>query len=208
MPEEFYLISSDPNCLENLIGYTEHRPTIDRLRKELAASLAATEDPVAPLLDDVYDVEKRTAFMEQEDARSEAIKRAKRNRNTKAGPSDAAGSSGPATRRALRDAIRLESPAKVKPGADCSVTIHYQLPVAIGAQKLHVTLKTAAIDPKANVNARIHREVLTIKGSGQTTVRFDVPAELSSEAVRIAAFVGEEFQSNLQYLQSDPIPVE
>lgn len=48
--------------------------------------------------------------------------------------------------------------------------------------------------------------VLTIAGTGTVTISFQVPSQLESEAVRVAAFVGEDFQSNLQSIQSPAIP--
>ena len=86
--------------------------------------------------------------------------------------------------------------------------IRHQIPETLGKQKLHVTLKAASLDPKANVDSRIHREVLEVGGAGQVEVDFEVPASVMTDAVRIAAFIGEDFQSNLEYLQSPAIPVD
>lgn len=202
--EEFYQVSRDPNCLENLIGYTEHRETIDGLRRQLATALVKLQDPVAPLLQDVQDEAKRNAFMAEEDRRSLELRQPKR-RQSAARPRGNAAAREKSDRR-LQDAIRLEFPQSVKKGATCQIVIRHQLPESFGTQKLHVTLKTASLDPKANVNGRIHREVLEVVGAGQVTVKFDVPESIMEDAVRVAAFIGEEFSSNLEYVQSPAIP--
>jgi N-sulfoglucosamine sulfohydrolase len=80
VPEEFYLVAADPDCLENVIGYTEHTASIDQLRTTLAGSLAATDDPLAPLVADVDDLQLREAYMQREDARSAAGKRGKKSK--------------------------------------------------------------------------------------------------------------------------------
>jgi N-sulfoglucosamine sulfohydrolase len=102
VPEEFYQITSDPSCLENLIGYTEQKPIIDRLRQTLAGALAATNDPVAPLLADVDDLDGRAAFMAREDSRAAATRRAKQQRRLPADNKNAASNRQP--RGALEDA--------------------------------------------------------------------------------------------------------
>jgi hypothetical protein len=102
VPEEFYQITSDPSCLENLIGYTEQKPIIDRLRQTLAGALAATNDPVAPLLADVDDLDRRAAFMAREDSRAAATRRAKQQRRLPADNKNAASNRQP--RGALEDA--------------------------------------------------------------------------------------------------------
>ena len=56
-----------------------------------------------------------------------------------------------------------------------------------------MTLKSAA-------GERLERKVVTISDEGSTKVEFDVPASLEGNKIRIAAFVGAEFQSNLQHV--------
>jgi N-sulfoglucosamine sulfohydrolase len=198
--EEFYNVANDPDCLENLHGYTEHRARINQMRQKLAESLAAIHDPVAPLLIDVQDLAKRKEYMEREDARTDARRRSRQQR--------AAGgrNSSSGNRPSIRDAIRVETPKAVSLGNVCEVVIHHQLPRELGEQKLQVTLKTASTDPESKENKRIHREILTVSGDGKSVVRFNVPDKVAADAVRVAAFLGEDFQSNLQYFQSAAIP--
>jgi hypothetical protein len=110
-------------------------------------------------------------------------------------------------RRKLRDAIAASIPEFVTKGGVCSVIVHHKIPEALGAQKLHVTLKSASTDPKSNINQRIHREVITVDGVGDAKIEFEVPHSIESDAVQVAAFIGEDYDSHLQHLNSAPIPV-
>ncbi|MEM1069741.1 MAG: sulfatase [Planctomycetota bacterium] len=77
--EELYDVSQDPNCLDNLADSPEFQQIKQELRTELAKSLAAMDDPLAPLLEDFDNAELREAFMAKEDARAQEarLKRAK-----------------------------------------------------------------------------------------------------------------------------------
>jgi N-sulfoglucosamine sulfohydrolase len=79
--EELYHVAKDPDCLVNLVDAAEHRATLERLRQTLAESLARLADPVAPLVFEVGDAEKRNAYMRQEDARSLALRKSKQSKN-------------------------------------------------------------------------------------------------------------------------------
>ena len=57
-------------------------------------------------------------------------------------------------------------------------------------------------------NERLDRETVKVKGDGQVKVDFDVPREVQSGAVRVAAWIGETYESNLQYINTGPIPVK
>ena len=86
--------------------------------------------------------------------------------------------------------------------------IQYQLPDGLEPQNLTVTLKSASLDPNAKVNTRLHREVVKVTGRGETEIDLMVPAELKSDAVRVATWIGAAYETNLQYYNSKPIPVE
>jgi N-sulfoglucosamine sulfohydrolase len=45
-PEEFYDMEADPNELNNLIGDSKHKPTIEKMRAELLEWMVATKDPL------------------------------------------------------------------------------------------------------------------------------------------------------------------
>ena len=82
-----------------------------------------------------------------------------------------------------------------------TVRIEHRLPAALGEQVLTVTLKGG---PDGQ---RIERKTVKASGKGTAEVNFDVPAEVPGGVVSFAAFVGEEFQSSLQHIQSPPQPV-
>ncbi len=204
VPEEFFVITEDPDCLNNLVGHTDYRQRLDQMRQQLADALAAVGDPVAPLLANVEDLSMRQAFMAEQDARSETTRRMKQQRKKAA----AERSKSEANRRTLRkNALSLQVPSSVTPGDDCVVTIRLKLPPNLGPQKLHVTLKNASTDPSNKVNTRIDREVLTVDGDKPVSVRFQVPEKLSSDAVRFAAFIGDDFENNMIYVNSKTIRV-
>ena len=204
--EELFDIQNDPDCLMNLMGDPSHRASLEILRTQLTTSLKTIKDPVAPLVEMVDDADLRNAFMAAEDKRSADAKKAKQNKNKK--PSQQKGD--PAKRRArrLQNAIKVVAPTSVTLGGKCTVVIEHKLPKALSSQKLYVTLKTASMDPAAATNDRIHRQMIEIQGAGEAKVEFDVPANVDLDAIRFAAFVGDDFQSSLEHVLSDPIPVK
>jgi N-sulfoglucosamine sulfohydrolase len=46
VPEEFYDIQKDPNCLNNLIDNPEYKGEMEAMRKQLTAQMQKTEDPM------------------------------------------------------------------------------------------------------------------------------------------------------------------
>lgn len=48
VPEEFYDLKNDPDCLHNLIDRPELRPTIEQLQSQLVAHMSRTDDPMLP----------------------------------------------------------------------------------------------------------------------------------------------------------------
>jgi N-sulfoglucosamine sulfohydrolase len=200
--EELYDIRNDPDCLVNLIDDPGHQETADFLRGRLADALTEMNDPVAPLMAAIADASLREAYMAAEDERFRRAKAARELRNAGSKASATAG------RRKLREAIAASVPESVTKGGKCSVIVHHKIPIALGPQKLHVTLKTASTDPKSKVGQRIHREVITIGGTGEVKIEFDVPATIESDAVSVAAFIGEDYGSHLQHTNSAAIPIK
>jgi N-sulfoglucosamine sulfohydrolase len=196
--EELYHISSDPDCLVNLIDDPDHQQELNGLRDQLAKELVRIDDPVAPVFAAGNDAAVRAAYMTEQDERTRKARQARQNRN---------GAAKPRTRQ-LRGAISLDPPDQVTKGGKCSIVVHHKIPKALGTQKLHVTLKTASLDPQVKADQRIHREVLSVTGSGEIKIEFEVPNSEKLSAIRVAAFIGEDFPSNLQHLNTDPIPVK
>jgi hypothetical protein len=104
-----------------------------------------------------------------------------------------------ATRRS--NLIALELPDSVTKGNPLKVAVRHTLDAGMGQQLVHVTLK-AGPDFK-----RLERKIVTVSGEGTTAVTFSIPAALSSQTVRVAAFIGQNYASNLQHLQTAPLPV-
>jgi N-sulfoglucosamine sulfohydrolase len=205
--EELYDIKNDPDCLVNLMGHDDHQAALGKLRSQLAQSLTDINDPVAPLVAAVEDESLRNAYMAKEDERSQNRKKARQQKKNKQLNSNA-------TQRRLKDVIQVKDvikvdvPKSVSKGQKCSVVIHHKIPEALASQSLTVTLKSASMDPESKINTRIDREVVKIEGTGEIRIEFNVPDDLTSGAVRVAAWVGDAFETNLQYLNSGPIPVE
>jgi hypothetical protein len=97
--------------------------------------------------------------------------------------------------------IELVPPKVFRLGKPITVVVQYTLPNDSGEQLVHVTLKNGG-------NQRIERKVIKITGTGEAKATFELPAGTATDAVIIAAFVGEDFQHNLQYLNSKPIPLK
>ncbi|MGB7345051.1 MAG: sulfatase [Pirellulaceae bacterium] len=178
--EELYSTSSDRDCLINLIDSPKQSSVASKLRSQLADELKRLGDPVAPLMADFQNSDLRASFMKAEDertadARSKKKKKAPRNKSAKL--------------------ISIEPMTSITKGPQVSVTIHHDLPKRLGDQQLHVTLKDAK-------DSRIDRKVVTISGKGDAAIQFAMPDQPS---VRFSAFVGQDYQSNLQHITTDPI---
>ncbi len=189
--EEFYRVDDDPDCLQNLAGHTDHQKTLVSMREQLAETLQAFGDPVAPVLAKVENSEIRNVYMAVEDERTKAAKAARQKQKNQANPK---------TKR-LRNAIRLRLPDAVKAGQTCDVVVPHKLPQELGEQMLQVTLKDGN-------GRRIERKAVTVSRSGKATVSFDIPADIATDTVQFAAFIGKEFQQNLQHVQSEPVKVQ
>lgn len=63
VPEEFYDLEKDPDCLHNLIGHTEYQKTIGEYRQRLESWMKRTSDPMLPALQNKDDRAKVDAIM-------------------------------------------------------------------------------------------------------------------------------------------------
>jgi N-sulfoglucosamine sulfohydrolase len=63
VPEEFYDLENDPNCLNNLIGHTDHQTAIGEYRDRLESWMKRTQDPMLPALQHKDDRAKVDAVM-------------------------------------------------------------------------------------------------------------------------------------------------
>ena len=188
---ELYNIQEDPNCLINLIDSPKHANKLHELRTTLTEALLGMQDPVGPVLENVTDDGVRIAFMKSEDDRVRAAKaeQKKRRAKQKQKPEKRTGKK--------QKLIRFTAPEHPDSGS-VAIQVEHVLPKQLGTQKLHVTLKNG--DGK-----RIERKVVSIQGEGTVTVSFNKP---SVNSIRFSAFVGEEYQSNLQHLTSAPVELK
>ena len=195
--EELYDVRRDPDCLVNLIDRPDHLEALVALRKQLVQALEQVADPVAPLLADVENQSLRERYMAVEDQRSEQAKRQRaKQRAAKRKPETVK----------LRDALKLQLPESASPGKVVTVVVRYRVPDELGDQEMHVTLKES---PSRDKNGpRIERQVVVVSGTGERSMEFSMPETLQAAAVRVAVFLGEDYESNLQHINSAPIPVE
>ena len=190
LPEEFYDVSSDPDALHNLIDSPEHQQLIQEFRSHLQQWMQHTSDHALPAFQRREDSEFVSAWV---DARQqESNDRRKR-------PAPNAGRRKQQPQAAEQNLIELTLPKSVTAGQLLTVPVQHHLPQTLGPQQLHVTLKDGE-------NKRIERKVITIADDGTATVEFIVPADLESQKVFIAAFVGPEFAASLQHV-NQPLPV-
>jgi hypothetical protein len=76
-----------------------------------------------------------------------------------------------------------------------TVSIQHTIPKQLEIQKVHVTLK--------NDGKQIERKILEVSGTGNTELTFSVPDNLTTSSLRIAAFVGADYPTNLQIVQEE-----
>lgn len=98
------------------------------------------------------------------------------------------------------DLILLEAPETITAGKPLVVKVRHTVNVDLGEQPLHVTFKAG---PEG---ARVDRQIVKIQGTGVAEVTSDVPDPVPGGVVHFAAFVGEDYQSNLQHVQIGPLP--
>jgi N-sulfoglucosamine sulfohydrolase len=193
--------ATDPDATNNLVNDPQYKVQYEALTKALEDWMVRTQDPMLDVFRNSQDAAIREAYMEK--VMQAAADRAKPNRKKQTAKKTTA-----AVQRAKQDAVgkgakqdetlSVAAPANVQPGTDLEVSIVYQLLAGKGSQLLNVTLKSAS-------NERIERRVLKIAGSGQETMKFSVPTDLSTKHLTIAAFVGEDFNKSQQRYNSPPI---
>jgi N-sulfoglucosamine sulfohydrolase len=181
VPEEFYDMSGDRYERINLIADPARQSEIEAARAELLAELRRIGDPMAE------------AFARREDAAFLAAEKAK-----------LAGeyAKSPSARKGTADAPKLDFdlPAALTAGQPVVLRIRHQIPAALGAQKLTVTLKSG--------NQKLERQILDAAGTGTAEATFTIPATQSGQPVTFAAFVGTDFKATPKSITSNPIPVK
>ena len=186
--EEFFDYAADPDALRNLIDDPKYADQIARHRAAMVGFMTRTHDHILNVFKNRDDEETVQAYMAK--VESESAERRKKKRAQK--------QNGGAKRK--RKLISIV-PGDAKSGEPLTVTINHKLPKALGEQKVHVTLKSGN-------QKRLDRKVIKVSGTGQTTVTFNVDAgKIVNGRVLYAAFVGEDYGSNLQHVTSKPVKV-
>jgi len=188
--EELYDVEHDPNCLKNLLDSPAHQEELAKLRSALESWMVRTGDHMLDVFRHRDDPAVREAYVAEKEKAAEA-------RKPKRGEKKAAraGKKG-------AELISLETPASVAAGKTVTVTVHHDLEAELGTQLVHVTFKAG------KQARRVDRKVVEVSGSGELAVSFDVLAEVPDQLVSFAAFIGKDYPSSMQHLQTDPIPVE
>jgi hypothetical protein len=189
--EELYDVENDQDCLVNLLESPDHQQELVRLRQALEAWMVETGDDMLDVFRNRDDPATREAYVQAKEKEADERRRLKRKTKKKT----------PARSQQRSDLISLDLPESIAAGESITVTVRHKVESELGEQLVHVTLK-AGHEAK-----RVERHVVEISGEGSVDVTFNVPAEVPDNIVRFAAFIGKDHPSNLQYLQTAPVPV-
>ena len=191
--EEFYDVQNDPDCLQNLIDESAPQPELAGLRKTLELWMVKTGDHALAAMRQRNDPTALEAYVQQKER--EAQERRAQKRKAPKQPSPAK----PQKRLRL---IALNVPKDITAGQQVTVRVRHRLEAGLGTQLVHVTLKAGA------AAKRVERKVVKVSGKGVVDVSFTVPADVSDNVVRFAAFIGKDYASSLQRLQTPPKQVQ
>ena len=185
--EEFYDCKNDPDALHNLIDDPRFQAEIQRHRTLLEQWMERSGDHLLETFQRRDDANVRATYMAR--VEQESTERRKNKRQNK-----------PANARAKRQAklFQLAPPAKLQRGAAVVLKITHTLPPKLGEQLLHVTIKDG------QTGKRIARQVRKVQGQGTLALTFPLPADLRSDSLSYAAFVGADYQHHLQHTTSGP----
>lgn len=192
--EELYHVASDPDCRQNLIADPQHAHVADNLRRLLLEKMRTTKDPMAEVFESRDSRQVLDSYMIQVQQEADARRlRKPAGRAKQADASETTQSRGKAGNQRKMQVIQWAD-IRLQP-SKITLVIEHRLPENLGPQDLVVTLKTAA-------NKRIERQTRTITSNGRIEMDFDMPPDTDAPKLLLAAFVGQDFQNSLQYLQS------
>jgi N-sulfoglucosamine sulfohydrolase len=194
--EELYDVENDPDCLVNLIDQPDRQQELAGLRDALQAWMVETGDHMLDVFRQRDNPDAREAYVQQKEAEAEERKRQRRKAQNEANKKTAASRA-----KSRNNLISLEIPESVAAGEPLTVKVRHTLGADLGEQLVHVTLKAG------QQAKRVERKVEKVSSDGVLEVTFDVPGTVPDNIVRIAVFIGEDHASNLQYLQTPPVPV-
>ncbi len=191
--EELFDVEKDPDCLVNLIDSPKHQKELSTLRKSLEQWMVDTDDHVLEVFRKRGDESFREAYIQ--DKEREAAERRKNKRTSK--PTTATNR----TKKRMK-LIALKLPEAILAGEVVTVAISHSLNKALGEQSVHVTLKQG---PQGQ---RVDRKVVKVTGKGSVEVSFSIPKDVEGNTVSFAAFIGEDYATNLQHVQTGRIAVK
>ena len=190
VPEEFYDYENDPDALKNLIDDPQYADQIQAHRSAMRRFMEQSNDPVLAVFDRRDDPAFVSAYVDRVQQQADQRRANRRTSNPQAKRS-----------RDNPRLFQLKIGKSVQKGEELVVTVAHRLPNELGEQSFHVTLKQK--DGK-----RIERIVRTAKGKGELEVRFTVPRDVTTDAVNVSAFVGEDYARNLQHRTVSRIQVK
>ena len=190
--EELYDYENDPDALHNLIDSPEHQEALSKMRRIMREQMSRSSDPLLAVFDQRLNARFRNRFIE--DLQDEADARRLAERKKKVGAKG---------QPIIRDPsfFSWTLPKGVNPNDDMKVIIHHKLPLTLGSQKFHVTLKD-------HEGKRIKRIVKKASGLGSLEFSFRLPDNYPASAVRFATFVGEDYEHHRHHMNSDPVRVD
>ena len=174
--EELYDVQEDPDCLINLIDSKEHHSALEKLRAQLETWMHDTDDHALVAFQGRNDPQVRRAYVDKTQKETDERRAAKRKNKTKASKK-----------------MKLIKVSATQENNVVTVSIQHTIPKQLEIQKVHVTLK--------NDGKQIERKILEVSGKGNTGLTFSVPDNLTTSSLRVAAFVGADYPTNLQIVQ-------
>lgn len=200
-PEEFYDMSSDRFERNNLIADTSRQAEITKLRADLLALMQRTGDPLAEAFAHLDKPEILVAAKQK--LIDEYVRGPKKGKATaKSTPPAAKATATPPTKGGKAKLISLTLPENVAASQNVTLRIAHHFADAENEQAITVTLLRGA------GKDRIERKVVKARGDGEASVTFAVPADIAGQNIKFAAFVGEDFKTTPQHIQSAPMKVK
>lgn len=199
-PEEFYDMSSDRFERNNLIADPARQTEITKLRNELLALMQRTNDPLAEAFAHLDKPEILAAAKQK--LINEYVRGPKQGKAAAKGKKATATPAKPTAKGGKAKLIELTLPENVIASQEVTLRIAHHFADANQEQAITITLLRGA------GKDRIERKVVKAKGDGEAAVTFKVPADVTGQNVKFAAFVGEDFKSTPQHIQSAPVKVK
>lgn len=203
VPEEFYAVGRDPDCLTNLVADASSRGRLDRSRSTMETWMDETGDPMLATFRQRGDAAAREAFMSGQVAAAQDRKADKPKKGAKRAAAAKAQTANPRAAgkpAAAAATIAFELPGEIEAGKPVTVRIRHELPADLGEQVLTVTAK------EGQGGERLDRTTVKARGAGVVEVSLKIPTGIDT-SVSFAAFIGEDYTKTSRHITSKPVPV-